>query len=552
MAEAFPPLVNTEIPARYKAAALDGTPWHTEQVEYADGKITGAFEVNAFGTHRGGMVAIFSDITGRKRDEVALAAEKAFSEILIESLPGIFYLYSYPELRMVLWNRNHETDLDYGPGELAGKSVFDYHLPAAREAVRAAIEDAMSSGGNAIEAPLLHKDGAASWYILTGAPYEADGKRYLMGVGIGIGDRKRAEEELKRLNAELESRVEERTAALTLALAEARDSRDRAAMAEKMAALGHLVAGLAHELNTPLGAILSANESCANGVRALPEAVALRSSLAEPDRRLFDSLLATALSGDWARDAAEFRARRRRVVAALEAAGVGEPELVAERLAESGFGADETALAAAARSAALGPVTEAVYRLGSIASSVGIVRAAAEKAAKVIRALRAYSRHDPSDELAEVDLAERIDIVLTLYHNLVKRGVELTRRYGDVPKVRCFPEELDQVWMNLVSNALQAMGYRGKLEITIEASPDGRRVVVTVSNDGPPIPEELRDRIFEPFFTTKEAGEGTGLGLDICRKVLERIGGSIGFESAVGRTAFTVTLDPDFARKEAP
>ncbi|HOX19047.1 MAG TPA: PAS domain S-box protein, partial [Spirochaetales bacterium] len=347
MGEAFPPLMSTEIPARYKAAAVDGTPWHTEQVEYADGKIAGAFEVNAFGSGPGGMVAVFSDITGRKRDEAALAAEKAFSEILIESLPGIFYLYSYPDLKLIRWNRNHERLLGFGAEELMEKSILDWHPETMRQGVRDTIDRDMEGEGGVIEGGLIGKAGVPVPFLLTSKPFLREGKRYLVGFGIEIAELQAARDRLVKANAELESRVEERTAELTLALAEARDSKDRAAMAEKMAALGHLVAGLAHELNTPLGAILSANESCAQGVHALPQVLALRGSLADADRQLFDSLLGAALAGDWARDAAEFRTRRRRVVATLEAAGVPAPELVGEKLAESGFGADGEALEAA-------------------------------------------------------------------------------------------------------------------------------------------------------------------------------------------------------------
>ncbi|MGH8030744.1 MAG: sensor histidine kinase, partial [Arenimonas sp.] len=141
----------------------------------------------------------------------------------------------------------------------------------------------------------------------------------------------------------------------------------------------------------------------------------------------------------------------------------------------------------------------------------------------------------------ESDLAEGVETVLTIYQNQIKHGTELVRRFEDVPPVRCLPDELNQVWTNLVHNALQAMDHKGTLTVGLDR--DGDEVLVSIGDTGCGIPEEIRARIFDAFFTTKPAGEGTGLGLDIVRRIIEKHHGRIEVDSEVGRgTTFTVRL----------
>jgi len=140
---------------------------------------------------------IWRDITERKRTEKELLREQLFGSTLLNSLPGIFYLYTYPELRLVRWNKNHETLLGFGPGEIKGRSVFDWHMPEAKDAVLHAIEEAMERGQNTIESPLLTKTGHSIPFLLTGAKFEFSSQAYLMGVGLDITERKKAEAALR-------------------------------------------------------------------------------------------------------------------------------------------------------------------------------------------------------------------------------------------------------------------------------------------------------------------------------------------------------------------
>jgi two-component system NtrC family sensor kinase len=131
--------------------------------------------------------------------------------------------------------------------------------------------------------------------------------------------------------------------------------------------------------------------------------------------------------------------------------------------------------------------------------------------------------------------------VLTIYQNQIKRGTELVRDFEPMPPILCLPDELNQVWTNLIHNALQAMTNPGTLTVMVRQR--GTYVVVSIADTGSGIPEAIRSRIFDPFFTTKPTGEGSGLGLDIVKKIVEKHYGRIEVQSEVNiGTTFSVYL----------
>ena len=140
-----------------------------------------------------------------------------------------------------------------------------------------------------------------------------------------------------------------------------------------------------------------------------------------------------------------------------------------------------------------------------------------------------------------MNISQGIETVLTLYQNQLKHGVEVVRNYqSQVPDVLCYPDELHQVWTNLVHNSLQAMDNKGILSIDIVQQDKWLQVRITDTGKG--IPPEILPKIFEPFFTTKAVGEGSGLGLDIVRKIIEKHQGKIDVNSIPNQTTFTVFL----------
>jgi signal transduction histidine kinase len=178
-----------------------------------------------------------------------------------------------------------------------------------------------------------------------------------------------------------------------------------------------------------------------------------------------------------------------------------------------------------------------------ISEMIRVIQRGAHRTKEIVQALHNYSRGD-DDRLVEVDLQRGIDDSLDLLRHHLKNGISVDRQYGDVGRVRGHAGQLHQVFMNLLTNAAQAIGARGTGgTIRIATARREGKAVITVADDGPGIPPEVLPRIFDPFFTTKDVGQGSGLGLSIVHGIVERHGGTIAVASDVGRgTTFTVSL----------
>jgi signal transduction histidine kinase len=173
---------------------------------------------------------------------------------------------------------------------------------------------------------------------------------------------------------------------------------------------------------------------------------------------------------------------------------------------------------------------------------IRVIQRGANRTKDIVRALHNYSRTD-DESVVHVDLNRSLDDSLELLRHLLRQSIHVERRYGEVGRIRGHAGQLNQVFMNLLTNAAQALGAVEDATITVstEATDDG--VVVKVSDNGAGIPDNVVPRIFDPFFTTKEVGEGTGLGLSIVHGIVERHGGTIEVESEIDKgTTFTVTL----------
>ena len=324
---------------------------------------------------------------------------------------------------------------------------------------------------------------------------------------------------------------------LTAALDRLEKAHLRLVESEKMATLGQLVAGLGHELNNPVAAIARAAEFAVADLEALlsdGREGGLSKAFVERGRTH------PALSSR------EARARREALAAAL-----GDARLAA-RLVKMGVYTPEEAhevLGGAGRAAADARLRELElsYRLGQ---SLQNVRACAGRIAGLVASLRSYGRAD-SRVVRGVDVLEGLEETLSLLAHAM-RGIELTREYETLPAIEAVPGEINQVWTNIVTNAIQAMDGRGRLRVEAAPADDGRAVRVTVEDSGPGVRPDHLDRIFEVNFTTKlgRAEYGIGLGLPICRAIVERHGGRIEAESNPGRTRFSVTLPVRQARDE--
>jgi signal transduction histidine kinase len=247
-----------------------------------------------------------------------------------------------------------------------------------------------------------------------------------------------------------------------------------------------------------------------------------------------------AARSDGPRTSREERAARRALRTALDAKGVPDAAQAADVLVDMGENDATPEVLAVLRSPDSAALLDAAFHLTSLLRNSDNIELAANRSAKIVFALKRYA-HPGADGACTADsLIDGMDTILTLYQNQIKRGIDVVREYEGDPVVEGLHDELNQVWTNLVHNALQAMGPTGELRVAVRGAAE--TVEVQVIDSGTGIAPEAQGRLFEPFFTTKPMGEGSGLGLSICKDIIDRHHGRIDVASEPGRTCFTVTL----------
>ncbi|MEZ2240595.1 AAA family ATPase [Microcoleus sp.] len=347
-----------------------------------------------------------------------------------------------------------------------------------------------------------------------------------------------------QLYANLETKVEERTQELSQALNTLQSTQDELIQSEKMAALGQLVAGVAHEINTPLGAICSSVGSIGDFLsQNLNQLPSFFQSLSPQRQQQFIEMLERSQQNTTIVSGRERRQLRKAIVSQLQAQGIAEADTVANLLLDLGICDRLEPFLSIFQDAECDNFLKTVRQFVRLQESTRDIKTASERATKIVFALKTYARFNQTGETIEANIIDGVEVILTLYQNQLKQGIEVIRNYQELPKISCYFDELNQVWTNLIHNSLQAMNNRGTL--TIDAREENGSIMVSITDSGSGIPEEVKAKIFNPFFTTKPPGEGSGLGLDIVRKIVEKHGGVIEFKSIPGQTTFTVSLPID-------
>ncbi len=353
---------------------------------------------------------------------------------------------------------------------LRGRTLADV-VPVEEFADAAAFEKMQQDGHLQYSTVRLERRGAAASYVDVGASLVTyGGNRIVQVICHDVTEREKLSSHLRHHAEELEKEVQERTRDL-------RESQSQLVQQEKMAALGKLVAGIAHELNTPIGTINSNADTLGRSLAKLR--------------------------------------------------GIITNESCNEAIREN-------------------PVLQHVLSVVDDISRVN--QLASQRIVDIVTTLRNFARLDEAD-LKIADLHEGLESTLTLVRHELKNRVRVVKEYGDIPPIRCHPNQINQVFMNLLVNASQAV--KGKGEVRIKTFREDDMVNVQISDTGVGIPAENLPRIFDPGFTTKGVGVGTGLGLSICFKIVQDHRGNIDVRTEVGKgSTFTVRL-PVGDRKSA-
>jgi PAS domain S-box-containing protein len=351
-------------------------------------------------------------------------------------------------------------------------------------------------------------------------------------------ERKRNSDELKEKNSELSIQKEE----LLTALENLKDTQSQLIQTEKMAALGTLIAGIAHEINTPLGAINASvgnmSDSLETVIEGLPDLI---QKLLNSELKLFLRVLKYVDETSPDLTSKEKRQLKKSIISILKENNIKEADKIAEMIIYMKLNNRLDSLLPLLKSENVIFILSNARNMVSLKKNTKNITVAVNKAAKVVFALKKFVHRDHIGEMAPADIIDGIETVLTLYHNQIKQGVEVIKEFNPIPNISCFADEINQIWTNLFHNSLQAMENKGTLYI--KTWEEKGFANISVEDTGGGIPEEIRERIFEPFFTTKKAGEGSGLGLGIVKKIIDKHSGEIKMEVKDGiGTTFIISL----------
>ncbi len=391
-------------------------------------------------------------IKNRRFEEALHVSEERFRS-LVENAKDIIYSFN-PQGEFTYISPKVSDIMGYEAEEIVGRPFYTNMHPDDKEEATKWYRSGFKGddGGGGFEFRMKHKDGSIMWFTTRSSQItdESGNLVEIIGVAHDITQLKKVLEDLEEANRHI------------------KETQTQLVQSEKMASLGMLVAGIAHEINTPIGVVGSMHDTLIRSIEKLKKQVE--------------------------KACHENTEERKRLEATLQ----------------------------------------------SIDEANQVIKSGADRVTTIVRRLRSFARLDEA-ELKTVDIHEGLEDTLTLIHHEIKHDISVIKEYGDIPPVACYPGKLNQVFLNILVNARQAI--RGKGNITIRTFAKSGKVHIQISDTGSGIPRKNLPKIFDPGFTTKGVGVGTGLGLSICYQIIQDHKGNITVESQPGKgTKFTIIL----------
>ena len=425
------------------------------------------------------VLMLVQDVTGARRAEQEVRDTLALLNNILESTTHSAIVASDDRLSILAYNSGAETVFGMARSQAMGRNVAEMHQAIGIDPAH--LEKAVESAG---------ATGVGSYAVCVET---AGGRRFLVGDATVMRDAAGEEKGyvflVRDVTREREMADDLRTAKdqAENAYADLKEAEAQLLQSEKLASLGQLAAGVAHEINNPVGFVSSNISTLSGYISSLQGYVDRGRKLAE-----------AATSG-------------------------------------------ENASAIASELSAYDEEADIGYILEDVSDLLAETQDGLERVRKIVLDLKSFCRADDAERKA-ADINAGLESTLNVVWNELKYKAEVVREYGDIPEIECYPMQLNQVFMNMLVNAAHAIPEHGT--ITISTCADGEdHVIVRIGDTGTGMTEEVRSKVFDPFFTTKEVGKGTGLGLSMAYGIIEKHGGTIDLETEVGvGTTFIIRL----------